>query len=56
MILDGTLYDKIALDLGEDRDWVKNKFMTALLYTPNNSVYTLKDKKFNKSKILSRSD
>lgn len=36
----GTLYDTMASELEETKDWVKEMMMTAILFTPTNSDYT----------------
>jgi hypothetical protein len=36
----GTLYDTMADELSEKRNWVKENLMCSILFTPNNSEYT----------------
>lgn len=39
LCLQGSLYDTIASEIGENRDWVKSRFMDTLLFTSRNSEY-----------------
>jgi hypothetical protein len=51
LCLDGKIYDSIAEEMGETRDWVKERFMDTLLYTKANSEYLLSIKNPNKKNV-----
>jgi hypothetical protein len=41
LTLNGTLYDKMAEELNESRTWIKDRMMDTLLFTKNNSRFSL---------------
>ncbi|TAL69300.1 MAG: hypothetical protein EPN82_07095 [Bacteroidetes bacterium] len=47
LCLSGLLYDTIAHDMNETREWVKQRIMDTLLFTKSNGAYTLKFKDGN---------
>jgi hypothetical protein len=47
LCLSGILYDTIARDMNETREWVKERMMDTLLYTKSNGIYTHRYKNCN---------